>query len=60
MAKDLFTAHIRSFLGGNKEVCFNLAKYWSVKQIANTCQGHTKVALLLQPCGRELVESLVT
>ena len=33
----LFTAHIRSFLGGNKEkLCFNLAKHWYVKQIANT------------------------
>ena len=36
MAKDLFIAHIRSFFGGNKEVCFNLAKCLSVKQIANT------------------------
>ena len=60
MAKDLFIAHIRSFFDGNKEVCFNLAKYLSVKQIATPCQGHTKVALLLQLCGRELVESLVT
>ena len=34
---ELFTAYIRSFLGGNKEkLCFNLAKDWSVKQIANT------------------------
>ena len=33
----MFTAHIRSFLGGNKEkLCFNLAKHWFVKQIANT------------------------
>ena len=33
----MFTAHIRSFLGGNKEkLCNNLAKNWSVKQIANT------------------------
>ena len=36
-AVEFFTALIRSFLGGNKEkLCFNLAKHWSVKQIANT------------------------
>ena len=34
---ELFTANIRSFLGGNKEkLCFNLAKHWSVKLIGNT------------------------
>ena len=33
----LFTAHITSFFGGNKEkLCFNLAEGWSVKQIVNT------------------------
>ena len=33
----LFTAHIRSFLGRNKEkLCFNLAKHWSVKQLVHT------------------------
>ena len=36
-AIELFTAHIRSLLGGDKEkLCFNLAKHWFVKQIANT------------------------
>ena len=36
-AIELFTPHIRSFLGGNKEkLCFNLAKHWSVEQTANT------------------------
>ena len=36
-AIELFTAPIRSFLGGNKEkLCFNVVKHWSVKQIANT------------------------
>ena len=36
-AVELFTAHIWSFLVRNKErLCFNLAKHWSMKQIANT------------------------
>ena len=36
-AIELFTAPIRSFLGGNKEkLCFNVVRHWSVKQIANT------------------------
>ena len=33
----LLPISIRSFLGKNEEkVCFNLAKHWSVKQIADT------------------------
>ena len=33
---EMFTVHIRSFLYGNeKKFCFNLAKHWPVKQIAD-------------------------
>ena len=43
--------------GGNKEkVRFNLAKRWSVKQIvANTFQGHAKVALMLVVKRRKII-----
>ena len=57
----MFTSHIRSFFGGKKEkLCFNFAKHWSVKQIANTFsrsfESRSKALAKLSNCQQSWIQ----